>query len=146
MKIRTLVPAAAAVVVLGTAGWIAPQAFAQAFRPDVVRVTLPYPVIVGDKTLPPGEYTIEPLPDVGDPPVIVISNGNDTKVETMAMFAMTLHLRPPVNSSVSLYQLGNNYYLDKVWVQGNPYGFRVALPKSVRNREKDMEPVSLPAR
>ena len=145
MKIRTLVPAAAALVVL--AGWLVPAAWAQTQdKEGRIRVTLPYAVKVGEKTLPPGEYTIEQLPGLGDSPVLMISDGHGLKVQTMAMTVRTVDLNSPKSSWVTLYHLGKSYYLDKVWLEGDPYGYRVLLPESVRNREKEMESVTVPAR
>jgi hypothetical protein len=113
---------------------------------DIVVVTLPYPVVVGDKTLEPGEYKIEQMPDSGDTTVLMISDGNGMKLQTMAMTQRSVDTKPPASSSVSLFHIGNNYYLDRIWVDGNPYGYRLLLPQSVRNREKDAESISIPAR
>jgi hypothetical protein len=135
MSIRTLVLAAA----------LSAVAFAQPPKQDTVQVTLPYPVIVGGKTLQPGTYTIEQMPDTGDTPVLVIYN-NGFRLQTVAMTVRSLDLKPPAKCSVNLRRLGINYYLAQVWVEGNPYGYTIVLPASVRNREKEMESVSLPAR
>jgi hypothetical protein len=138
MKIltRTLVLAALA----------AALAFAQPHQKDIVHVTLPYPVIVGDKTLQPGDYTIEQMPDAGDTPILMISNGNGLRVQSMAMTVRSVDTKPPEKCRVDLHRLGNNYYLNQVWVEGNPYGYTLVLPAAVKGREKEMESISLPAR
>ena len=47
---------------------------------DTVKVTLPYTITLGDKTLPPGDYTIKQLPTAGgDSPVLQFFNGKDMK-------------------------------------------------------------------
>jgi hypothetical protein len=137
VKIGTLLPAVA-FVLLGTA-------FAQLPKQDVVRVTLPYPVIVEGKTLAPGDYTIEQMPDGGNSsPVLLIFN-DSVRVQTMALTTRDLDTRTPGQSTVRLHRLGNKYYLNQVWVEGDPYGYVIVLPASVRSREREMESITLPA-
>lgn len=144
MKIRSLVPAAAGVVVLAAAGWIVPHVFAQ-LPWDMVRVNLPYPVTVGEKTLPPGEYTIEQLRGTNDSPVLLIYKGDGTKFETSAMTIHTVDPNTPQDTTVSLHHIGDNYYFDKIWVEGKNYGYEIPLPKNVMEREKEATSVSVPA-
>src|SRR5271157_5672562 len=54
MTIRKFVPAAAAFFVLGAAGFLTHDVSAQLMW-DQVKVTLPYSVSIGDKTIPPGD-------------------------------------------------------------------------------------------
>jgi hypothetical protein len=142
MKISRMA-SGAAVLVLGA---FLPGAWAQLPKTDIVHVTLPYEVIAGDKTLPPGDYTIEQMPTDGDSRVLMIYNSAGLKFKTMAMTTRALDLKSPRKSTVSLLHIGKNFYLDKVWVEGNPYGYVIALPEGLRNREKDSESVVLPAR
>jgi hypothetical protein len=145
MTIRNLVPAATAFVVLGAAAWIMPRASAQRMW-DMVKVDLPYTVTLGDKTLPPGNYTIQQLENAGgDSPVLLIYNGNGMKFQTSAMTVKAMDVTPPSDSSVSLHHIGNNYYFDKVWVAGKNYGYEIPLPKSVQEREAEAASVSVPA-
>ena len=143
MKIRKMASGAALLVL----GALLPSAWAQLPKIDIVQVTLPYEVIAGDKTLPPGEYTIEQMPTDGDSRVLMIHNSAGLKVKTtMALTSRARDPQAPRESTVSLLHIGKNFYLDKVWVEGNPYGYVIALPWRLRNNEKDMETVVLPAR
>ena len=141
MKSHTTGFAAAALLVLGAT---LPHASAQLPKVDIVHVSLPYEVIAGDKTLPPGEYTIEQIPTDGDSRVLVISNSSGLKLQ--AMTSRSVDRKSPRESTVSLLRDGKTFYLDKVWVEGNPWGYVIAQPEKVRSREKDMEHVVLPAR
>jgi hypothetical protein len=143
MKIRRMASGAAAMLVLGA---LVTGASAQLPKVDIVHVTLPYQVIAGDKTLPPGDYTIEQLSTDGDSRVLMISNSSGLKLRAMAMTSRSVDLQTPRESTVSLLRNGKDFYLGKVWVEGNPYGYVIALPKALREREKDMEVVVLPAR
>ena len=142
MKIRTMASGAALLVL----GALLPHASAQSLKVDKVHVTLPYDVVAGDKTLPPGDYTIEQLISDGDPPVLIISNSSGLKLQVMAMTSRALDRQSPRTSTVSLLHFGKNFYLDRVWVEGDPYGYVIALPGRLRSREKEMESVVLPAR
>jgi hypothetical protein len=142
-KIRTLVLAAAATVAAGTAVWTVPHASAQAFW-DVVHVTLPYTVTIGEKTLPPGDYTIQQLHEPGSP-VMLIYSGDGMKFETSALTIHAIDRVTPENTSVVLHHIGDDYYFDKIWIQGKDDGYEFPLPAKVRDREKELAKVSVPA-
>ena len=145
MTIRSFVPAAAALLVLGAAGWVLPHASAQPMW-DQVKVHLPYSVTLGDKTIPPGDYLIKQLEDAGgNSPVLLIYNGNGMKFETSAMTIPVLDVNTPEKTDVSLHHIGDNYYFDKIWIAGKNYGYEIPLPKSVRERETEAASVSVPS-
>ena len=132
---------------LGATGLVIPNASAQTMW-DTVKVTLPYTVTVGEKTLPPGDYTIKQLDSAaGDSQVLLIYNGNGVKFETSALTIHAVDVNTPEKSSVSLYHIGDNYYIDKVWIQGKNYGYQIPLPKNARERETEAAaaPISVPA-
>jgi len=129
--IRTAVAAAA---VLAIALLASPSAKAQPLY-DVIKVNMPYAVSLGEKTLPPGDYEIRQLRDLGGGSrVLLIYSDRGMKFETMAMTIPTLDLKTPEDSKVILSHIGNDYYFDKIWVQGKNYGYEFVLPKRVRER------------
>jgi len=144
MTIRSLVPVAAASVVLAAAGWILPHATAQTMW-DMVKVTLPYAVTIGEKTVPPGDYTIKQMESASDSSVLLIYNGTGMKFETTALTIRALDPNTPEKTSVTLHHIGDNYYLDKVWVEGKNYGYQIPLPKKVAEQEAEAAPVTVPA-
>lgn len=143
MKIRIMLLAATAALWLGGAFWTLPHASAQPLW-DVVYVTLPYPVTVGDKILAPGPYTIEQLHDLGST-VLLFYNADGTKFETSAMTIRALDRDTPKESSVTLRHIGENYYIDKVWIQGKDYGYEIPPPDSVKEGETMSEAAAAPA-
>ena len=142
MKIRTIV-LAVATLGLGPAAWIMPQLSAQPLW-DVVKVTFPYTVTIGQKTLAPGDYTIQQLHTDGSN-VLLFYNGNGMKFQTSAMTIKALELKTPEDTSVILHHIGDEYYMDKIWIQGKSYGYEFPLPNRVKSREKEMAAVTVPA-
>jgi hypothetical protein len=145
MKLGTLAIAASGLA-LGLATWITPGN-AQGPLWDVVHVNLPYTVTIGDKTLQPGEYTIQQNRDPGGASrVLLIYSDNGMKFETSAMTIPALDPNTARDTKVLLHHFGQDYYFDKIWIQGKDYGYEFPLPNSVKSREKEqMAAVSVPA-
>jgi len=114
---------------------------------DRVNVNLPYTVTIGDHTLEPGDYVIQQLPSAaGNSRVVLVYSDNGMKFRTSAMSIPALDPNTARDTKVVLHHLGNDYYLDKIWVQGKDYGYEFPLPDRVKSREKEMsEPVSVAA-
>jgi hypothetical protein len=115
---------------------------------DVVHVNLPYSVTLGKHTLPPGDYTIQQLHSE-DSPVLLFYSDHDKhlKFQTSAMTIKALGNtdNTPEKTTLSLHQIGGQYYFDKIFIQGKDYGYEFPLPASVRAREKELASVSVPA-
>ncbi len=144
MNIRTFANAAA-VVALGLSAWTTLKAQGPLY--DRVDVNLPYTVTIGDRTLQPGNYVIQQLRSTsGDSRVLLIYSDNGMKFETSAMTIPALDINTARDTKVILHHLGNDYYFDKIWIQGKDYGYEFPLPDSVKGREKEqMQPVSVAA-
>jgi hypothetical protein len=145
MRTRTFANAAA-VVALGLAAWTTVSK-AQGPLYDRVDVNLPYTVTIGDKTLQPGSYVIQQLRSSGgDSRVLLIYSDNGMRFETSAMTIPALDINTARDTKVVLHHFGNDYYFDKVWIQGKDYGYEFPLPNSVKEREKEqLQPVSVAA-
>jgi len=146
MKTRNFTFAASALV-LGLATLVAPSTIQAQPMFDRVDVTLPYSVTIGDKTLQPGNYIIQQLDSQsGGSQVLLIYGDNGMKFETSTLTIPSLQNRTQPDTRVILHHIGNDYYFDKVWVQGKDYGYEFPLPDSVKQREKEaMAPVSVAA-
>ena len=130
----------AGVLAVGLAG----TARAQGPLNDVVTLNLPYTVTVGDRTLQPGDYYIRELPSTSKSYVLLIYSDNGMKFETSAMAIPTLDLATPDDTKVVLHHFGNDYYFDKIWIQGKNYGYEFPLPANVKQRELEaMETVTI---
>ena len=142
MRIRTMV-FTAATLGLGTGSCLLPQASAQPLY-DRVHVSMPYTTTVGQETLPPGDYTIQQQRSDGSN-VLYIYNGDGMKFITSVMTNKALDPNTARRTEIVLHHLGDNYYYDKIWIQGKDYGYQIPLPDSVRRREKEMASMTVPA-
>jgi hypothetical protein len=137
---------AAGTMALGLATLVTPI-MAQGPMYDVVYVNLPYTVTIGDKTLQPGDYVVKELPTQDKSRVLNIYSDHGMKFVTSAMTIPAYQVQTPDNTSLVLHHFGNDYYFDKVWIQGKNYGYEFPLPNSVKQREKEQSaPVSVAAR
>ncbi|MGE0404773.1 MAG: LPXTG cell wall anchor domain-containing protein [Candidatus Korobacteraceae bacterium] len=106
---------------------------------DRVIVDLPYPVMVQDKVLEPGTYTIEEPRGSGDSPVLQIFSDNGMVFQANAMTIDALNNnQTPEETTLQLHHIGNDYYLDKLWITGKNYGYEFVLPERVRDRQQEM--------
>lgn len=112
---------------------------------DVVKVNLPYPVTVGDKTIQPGDYMIKELPSQDKSRVLLIYGDNGMKFEVSAMTIPAYDPQTLDKSEVTLHHIGDDYYFDKVWIQGKNYGYEFPMPRNLKEREKEQAAVSVPA-
>ncbi len=123
---------ASAVMALGLAG----AARAQGPLNDVVTLNLPYTVTLGDRTLQPGDYYIRELPSTSKSYVLLIYSDNGAKFETSVITIPTVApVNTPDSTKVVLHHYGNDYYFDKIWIEGKNYGYEFPLPPNVKQRE-----------
>src|SRR5215510_5842735 len=140
MKIRTFLLTFA---ILATSAVIA-----QGPLYDKVEVNLPYPVTVNGTTLQPGDYVIRQHDSAaGGSRVLHFFSNQGLKLETTAMAIPTLDNRTPEQTKLVLEHFGNDYYLNKIWVQGKDYGYEFPIPANIRMRERERTaPASVVAR
>jgi len=143
MKTRKYAIVAAALT-LGIAMLVSPGAQAQPLD-DRVIVNMPYTTTIGHKVLPPGEYVIQRMHSASGSRVLLIYSDNGMKFETSALTIPCLDPNVARDTKVILSRLGDDYYYDKVWVQGKEYGYEFILPKEARMRRKEMARVTVPA-
>jgi hypothetical protein len=142
MNVKNLLLAASALAVGAVA------VLAQGPLYDKVIVDLPYSVTIGNKVLQPGNYVIRQNPsEGGGNRVLLIYSDNGMHFETSAMTIPALDTLTPADTKVVLHRFGNDYYFDKIWIQGKNYGYEFPLPESVKSRERErMQPVNVAAR
>jgi hypothetical protein len=145
MKIRNFVLSAAALALGVAAFHTGTKAQGPLF--DKVIVNLPYSVTVGDRTLQPGEYSIRQLPSMGNASRVLLIAKDDFEFETSAMTIPTYDNNTPNDTKVVLHHVGNDFYFDKIWIQGKNYGYEFILPDAVKARQREvMEPIDVAAR
>jgi hypothetical protein len=134
MKVRNIVLTAGAfLLMVGT--FVAVRA--QGPLTDKVIVDLPYTVTVRDTTLQPGHYVIQRLWSGDNNRVVQIFSNEGMKLETAVITVPALDNNTPDKTEVLLHHFGNDYYFDKVWIQGKNYGYEFPLPQDVKSRENE---------
>src|SRR5215467_5382265 len=104
---------------------------------DRVTVDLPYTVTVRDTTLQPGQYVIQRLVGDNSNRVVQIFGNDGKKLETPILTVATVNNNAPGKTEVVLHHFGNDYYFDKVWIQGKDYGYEFPLTQDARSRESE---------
>ena len=114
---------------------------------DKVIVDLPYSVTINNTVLQPGHYVIRQMDDAGtNSRVLMIFSDNGMKLRTTSLTIPTMKIDTPDKTSVVLHHFGNDYYFDKVWIQGKNYGYEFPLPPAVKAREREqMQPYTVAA-
>jgi hypothetical protein len=137
MKMNTKSFTFGAIALAGFAALVAPNKIEAQPLNDRVEVNLPYSVTIGDKILQPGNYTIQELDSIAKSPVLLIYGDNGMKFETSALTISALENRTQSDTRVILHHIGNDYYFDKIWIQGKDYGYEFVLPNNVKQRENE---------
>src|SRR5258707_14039813 len=82
---RKTIATAVGAAVLALAIWTSPASVQAQPLYDRIHVNLPYKIVLGEKTLEPGEYTIQRLPDNGGARILLFYKDNGMKFEKSAM-------------------------------------------------------------
>lgn len=115
-----------------------PAAQAQGPLYDRVLVNLPYTVTVGEHVLQPGPYVIRQTQSAGGAErVLQFYSDDGAQFETTALTIPVLDVSTPSDTKVVLHHFGQDYYMDKIWIQGKNYGYEFPLPESVKARERE---------
>ncbi|MDQ6701339.1 MAG: hypothetical protein M3Z36_14255 [Acidobacteriota bacterium] len=143
MNLKTFATSAGVFIAAVAAG----NANAQGPLYDKVIVDLPYSVSINETTLQPGHYVIRQFDSPGGGSrILQIFSDNGMKLKTTAMTIPALDNNTPSKTSVILHHYGNDYYFDKVWIQGKNYGYEFPLPAAVKSRQRErMEPYTVAA-
>jgi len=138
MKLKSFAITAGAMA-LALAMWITPGTVqGQGPLYDRIHVNLPYKITLGDKTLQPGDYTIQQLPDNGGGSrVLLFYTDNGMKFETSAMTIPALDINTARDTKLVLNHLGDDYYINKIWVQGKDYGYELPMPRGLKERQNE---------
>ena len=90
MRTKPFVSTAGALA-LAFAMWITPGSLKGQAMYDRINVNLPYTVMVGEKTLPPGDYVIQRLPDSGGSRVLLFYSDNGMKYHVIRRNYVVTH-------------------------------------------------------
>jgi hypothetical protein len=123
------------------------SAFAWAAGRDKVKVQFDHEVHVNNSVLPPGHYTIQEMSGKeNNNNVLQIYTDQGQKFETSFMTIDAVQKNPPPKQTkVVLERIGNDYYLDKIWIEGKRYGYQVPLSEQAQSHKSDMHPEEIAA-
>jgi hypothetical protein len=103
-----------------------------------VNATIPYSVVVADKALEPGKYTLRETANH----VIQVFEGDKMIAKAAVITIDTEDKQPAKETKLVLYRFGgngNNYYLDKMWIQGRATGYEFPLPERLKSLKHERE-------
>ena len=118
IQVRSLAPALVSLLCV-TAG--APWLNAQVTDP--IRVHVDHSFIIGNTTLPPGEYTFRIMPDSDFSLMTATSENDKTTVDFVVREAIDDHR--PTHSELVFKKYGNTEFLSKVFEGGSKTGIAV---------------------
>ena len=84
-----------------------------------VKANVPFDFTVGKSTLPAGEYSIQSI-STGASSVLAIRGGKANQMLASTNHAETLN--PSANSRLVFHKYGDQYFLSKIWLQGEKAG------------------------
>ena len=109
--------------------------FAQSLDQGIT-VDLPQAVIVGEKSLPAGEYEIRKESTVN--PVLRFFSNDKLQYETAALPIPEETKGAIEKSRVVMEKVGDELYLTKVWIEGASTGFELPLPERARALKREL--------
>jgi hypothetical protein len=103
---------------------------------DGIKITLPEPVTVDDKVLQPGEYEIRRASQFQDQILRIFNKDKMVYEAHVITIPAAAEEATKDKSKVVLHHIGENFYFDKVWIEGNGYEFR--LPERVEALQREL--------
>jgi hypothetical protein len=102
-----------------------------------VKVTFPQRVIIQDQTLEPGEYMFKEVSDR----LIQVFENEEMRAEAAVLTIDTENKQASEETEVVLYKVAGNdeYYIDKIWVQGRSTGYEFPVPEKIKSLERERE-------
>lgn len=121
--------------------------FAQSELYDRVMVDFSQSVNVNGTVLPPGHYEIHQLRNSGSGArILFVSTNHNIHFETSGATIPLLSNETPGETKVILQHIGQNYYLNKIWISGKDYGYEFPLPAEAKSlMQEKAEPLTLTA-
>jgi hypothetical protein len=104
---------------------------AQAQSANQMKADIPFRFVIGNQTLPAGEYTIRYVnQDSGK--TALLFKSRDGRTSRIVNMMTTQRSEPAEMTSIVFNQYGESYFLSEVWTSASSYG--LALPKSSAER------------
>jgi len=95
---------------------------------------IPFAFIAGTKTFPAGEYTID-RPSINEPDLLLIRSVDNN--QALFLNAENVQARKtPEKTELVFNEIGDKYFLSKIWVSGEDSGREIPKPKAERELEQ----------
>ena len=107
---------------------------------NVVLADIPFEFVVGDKTLPAGEYLVRPINATGDALAI---QGTDNKEAAVRLTEPIDAMKKRTQARLVFHRYGQNYFLAQVWT-GETTGRQLAKSKHEQSVEREL--ASIPSK
>lgn len=101
---------------------------------------IPFEFVVGDRTLPAGEYTVRPATASG---AALMIQGEDNGKSAIRLVAQTAQKKNNTDARLVFHRYGQSYFLAEVW-NGESTGRQ--LQKSKQERAVERELASIPSK
>jgi hypothetical protein len=113
---------------------------------DAVSFNLPYPVKMDNMVLQPGHYMLRQIDtSSANDRTMAVENNRGVRLKTLILPIAAFDSDTPGKTCVVLQRVGNDYYLDKIWILGNRYGYEFPLPAGVKGREREARALTVTA-
>jgi hypothetical protein len=100
---------------------------------------IPFEFVVGDKSLPAGEYGVAPFTSSGQ--VLRIGSTEDNQTALRLTSPITCASAPD-NGKLVFHRYGSHYFLTEVWNAGETTGRQLVKSKQQRAIEREMAAIS----
>ena len=92
-----------------------------------IRVIMPFSFIVGQKTLPAGEYNLEPNREGSD--YVWLLQNRDGHATVLFATDLTRTSEPQEETRLVFHKYGGQYFLSQIWTQGETAGRELPMPR-----------------
>ena len=99
------------------------------------KINIPFNFIVDQKTLPAGEYTVEPNRKDSDRVWLIQSSDGHAGVLVMTMLSHASKTQEKVK--LVFHQYGAQYFLSQIWTPGGSTGHELTMPRQERELAKN---------
>lgn len=89
-----------------------------------VRAAVPFDFIIGNQTLPAGDYTLQ---STGSADLALIIRNNDEGKAVMSLTGSCRTANPSDKTKLVFHRVGNRYFLSEVWSQGESAGRKLRV-------------------
>ena len=100
-----------------------------------LRANVPFDFVVGDKTLPAGDYAIRQMTQGSDVGLLISSRDSRHKAIRLSNAVQASQMK---GARITFRRYGNTYFLAQVWTSGSLDGREMIKSKAERGAEREL--------